>query len=139
MKSSPRQALYPFKMLFRSLPAIMNSNFRYFLAWLQQSAAFKILRTRLKAVPSYTFSSEQLKRTSSGNPYQIIHHISGGSNISQDGDIHEDEKNLHNGIKFTLRLQQFEQMQHLHRMHAKAQAQAQSTSSSPASPKVGEA
>ncbi|XP_024025715.1 protein VAC14 homolog isoform X2 [Morus notabilis] len=101
----------------------------------QQSAAFKILRTRLKAVPSYTFSSEQLKRTSSGNPYQIIHHISGGSNISEDGDIHEDEKNLHNGIKFTLRLQQFEQMQHLHRMHAKAQAQAQSTSSSPASPK----
>lgn len=102
---------------------------------MQQSAAFKILRTRLKTVPSYALSSEQIKRTSSGNPYQIIQHI---PNISEDGDVHEDEKNLHNGIKFPLRLQQFEHMQHLHRMHAKSQAQARSNLASSASQKVCE-
>ncbi|KAI3825149.1 hypothetical protein L1987_06625 [Smallanthus sonchifolius] len=35
---------------------------------LQQSAAFKILRTRLKTVPSYSFNNEQVYHTSSGNP-----------------------------------------------------------------------
>ncbi|PON81799.1 Vacuole morphology and inheritance protein [Trema orientale] len=101
----------------------------------EQSAAFKILRTRLKTVPSYSFSGEQLKQTSSGNSYQIFHHISGGSHITEDGDVNEDEKNLHNEIKFALRLQQFEQMQHQHRLHAKAQTQSRTSSASSASSK----
>ncbi|KAG5014775.1 hypothetical protein JHK85_020911 [Glycine max] len=83
---------------------------------LQQSAAFKILKTRLKAVPSYPFNGEQLKKTSSGNPYQFLHHhMSGGSQISEDGDIAMDGGNSHNGINFAARLQQFQKMQHLHR------------------------
>ncbi|KAG5041750.1 hypothetical protein JHK85_014226 [Glycine max] len=80
----------------------------------QQSAAFKILKTRLKAVPSYSFNGEQLKKTSSGNPYQFLHHMSGGSQISEDGDIAMDGGNSHNGINFAARLQQFQQMQHQH-------------------------
>ncbi|KAJ8747719.1 hypothetical protein K2173_012669 [Erythroxylum novogranatense] len=98
----------------------------------QQSAAFKILQTRLKAVPSYSFNGEQIKRTSSGNPYtQILHHIPSGSHISEDGDVNLDVGNSssHGGINFALRLQQFEQMQRQHRMHAKT-AQAHSRNNS---------
>ncbi|KAJ4843721.1 PtdIns(3,5)P(2) sythesis regulation factor [Turnera subulata] len=96
----------------------------------QQSAAFEILRNRLKTVPSYSFGGDQFKRTSSGNPYsQILH---SGSQIDEDGDVDEDYGNssLHNGINFTSRLQQFEQMQQQHRMHAKAQAQSRKNSTS---------
>ncbi|KAJ9153046.1 hypothetical protein P3X46_026535 [Hevea brasiliensis] len=99
----------------------------------QQSAAFKILRTRLKTVPSYSFNGEQIKRTSSGNPYsQILHHIPSGSQISEDGDVNQEVGNscLHNGINFGSRLQQFEQMQSQHRMHAKSQAQSRNNSTS---------
>uniref|UniRef100_A0A0R0IKU5 Vacuolar protein 14 C-terminal Fig4-binding domain-containing protein n=1 Tax=Glycine max TaxID=3847 RepID=A0A0R0IKU5_SOYBN len=96
----------------------------------QQSAAFKILKTRLKAVPSYPFNGEQLKKTSSGNPYQFLHHhMSGGSQISEDGDIAMDGGNSHNGINFAARLQQFQKMQHLHRVHLKTQAQSRKNSS----------
>jgi vacuole morphology and inheritance protein 14 len=95
---------------------------------MQQSAAFKILRTRLKTVPSYSFNGEQLRRTSSGNPYQTIHHMPSGSQITEDGDGIQDGGNSHNGINFASRLQQFEQMQHQHRMHAKAQAQLRNSS-----------
>ncbi|MED6180529.1 PtdIns(3,5)P(2) sythesis regulation factor, variant 2 [Stylosanthes scabra] len=88
----------------------------------QQSAAFKILKTRLKAVPSYSFNGEQLKRTPSGNPYQFLHQMPGGSQITEDGDIPVDGGgNSHNGINFAARLQQFQQVQHLHRLHSKAQ------------------
>lgn len=88
----------------------------------QQSAAFKILKTRLKAVPSYSFNGEQLNRTSSGNPHQIVHQISGSQAI-EDGNITSNGGKSHNGIDFSARLQQFEKMQYQHRMHAKAQAQ----------------
>ncbi|OMO93978.1 Armadillo-like helical [Corchorus olitorius] len=95
----------------------------------QQSAAFKILRTRLKTVPSYSFNGDQLKRASSGNPYsQILHHS--GSQITEDGDIGHDNGNLQNGINFASKLQQFEQMQRQHRMHAKLQAQSRNSSTS---------
>ncbi|OMO60688.1 Armadillo-like helical [Corchorus capsularis] len=95
----------------------------------QQSAAFKILRTRLKTVPSYSFNGDQLKRASSGNPYsQILHHS--GSQITEDGDISHDKGNLQNGINFASKLQQFEQMQRQHRMHAKLQAQSRNSSTS---------
>ncbi|PQQ18847.1 protein VAC14 homolog [Prunus yedoensis var. nudiflora] len=101
----------------------------------QQSAAFKILRTRLKTVPLYSFNGEQIRRTSSGNPYQILHHMPGGSQITEDGDINQDSKNSHNGINFASRLQQFEQMQQQHRQHVKVQAQSHRNSTSSSTPK----
>lgn len=97
---------------------------------MQQSAAFKILKTRLKAVPSYSFNGEQLKKTSSGNPYQFLHHMSGGSQITEDGDVTVDGGNSHNGINFAARLQQFQQMQQQHREHLKTQAQTRKKSTS---------
>lgn len=95
---------------------------------IQQSAAFKILRTRLKTVPSYSFSGEQVKRTSSGNPYSQILHMQSGLQVTDDGDINQDVGSSHNGINFASRLQQFEQMQCQHRMAAKAQAQSRNSS-----------
>lgn len=98
---------------------------------MQQSAAFKILRTRLKTVPSISFNGEQIKRTSSGNPYsQILHSMPSGSQFSEDGDVNSDVGSSHGGINFASRLQQFEQMQHQHRIHGKAQAQLRSSSTS---------
>ncbi|KAJ0038771.1 hypothetical protein Pint_22392 [Pistacia integerrima] len=92
----------------------------------QQSAAFKILRTRLKTIPSYSFNGEQFKRTSSGNPYSLPT----GSQFSEDGDLNSDMGTSHSGINFNSRLQQFEQMQHQHRMHVKAQVQLRNSSTS---------
>ncbi|KAL6350838.1 hypothetical protein AAG906_031424 [Vitis piasezkii] len=102
----------------------------------QQSAAFKILRTRLKTVPPSSFSGEQMKQTSSGNPYsQILHHMPSGSQVIEDGDVNHDA-NVHNGINFASRLQQFEHMQHQHRMHSKSsQAQSRNNSTSYSSSK----
>ncbi|XP_014509733.1 protein VAC14 homolog [Vigna radiata var. radiata] len=96
----------------------------------QQSAAFKILKTRLKAVPSYSFNGEQLKKTSSGNPYNFLHNMSGGSQINEDGEVALDRGNSLNGINFAARLQQFQQMQHQHRVHLKTQTLKNSSSSS---------
>ncbi|KAI7978919.1 hypothetical protein LOK49_Contig630G00001 [Camellia lanceoleosa] len=96
----------------------------------QQSKAFKILKTRLKAVPSYSFNGEQSKWTSSVNSYSQIHHMRSGSFFSEDGDMDEDLQNVHNGINFSSKLQQFEQMQQQHRMRSKAQAQSRHTSTS---------
>nr|KJB15355.1 hypothetical protein B456_002G172300 [Gossypium raimondii] len=95
----------------------------------QQSAAFKILRTRLKTVPSHSFNGDQLKRASSGNPYSQILHYS-GSQITEDGNVRQDNGNLQNGINFASRLQQFVQMQRQHRMLEKSQEQSQARSSS---------
>ncbi|KAL7181220.1 hypothetical protein ACSBR1_040153 [Camellia fascicularis] len=80
----------------------------------QQSKAFKILKTRLKAVPSYSFNVEQFKQASSGNSYSQINHRPSGS-FSEDGDIDENLQSVHNGINFASWLQQFEQMQQKHR------------------------
>lgn len=109
------------------------------LYWLQQSAAFKILRTRLKTVPPCSFSGEQIRRTASGTSYsQLLHHIPSGSQVMEDGDSGQDSMgNLHNGINFTARLQQFEQMQQQHRMHVKLQSQTHHNN--PPSSKVREA
>ena len=108
------------------------SHMPYWLIFcMQQSAAFKILRTRLKTVPSYSFSGDQIKRTPSGNPYaQILQQFPSGLHISEDGDMNHDIGNSssHNGINFAAKLQQFEQMQRQHRMHAKTQAQSRNTS-----------
>lgn len=90
---------------------------------MQQSAAFKILKTRLKAVPAYSFNGEQLKKTSSGAPYQFLHHMSGGSHITEDGDVAVDNGNSHNAINFATRIKQFQEMQQQHREHFRTQAQ----------------
>ncbi|CAN1138320.1 Protein VAC14 homolog [Linum perenne] len=109
----------------------------------QQSAAFKILRTRLKTVPSYSFGGDQfIKRTSSGNPYsQILHHSQSASQISEDGDAgqdmgHSTSSTSQNGINFTSKLQQFEQVQRQHRIHAREQAHSRKSFTSTSSLKV---
>ncbi|CAN1796521.1 Protein VAC14 homolog [Linum perenne] len=105
----------------------------------QQSAAFKVLRTRLKTVPSYTFSGDPIKRTSSGNPNsRISHHSPNGSLVSEDGDAQQEVgvSNTHNGINFTSNLQQFEQVQRQHRIHTRKRAHSRNTSTSSSSVKV---
>ncbi|CAI0383459.1 unnamed protein product [Linum tenue] len=127
------KALYGLLMLLPQVcPHDMPAPFR------QQSAAFKILRTRLKTVPSYSFSGDhQVKRTSSGNPYsQILHHSPSGSQISEDGDVAGQElgnPNSQNGINFTSKLQQFEQVQRQHRIHTRELAHLRNTSTSTSS------
>ncbi|KAK1374687.1 putative vacuole morphology and inheritance protein [Heracleum sosnowskyi] len=94
----------------------------------QQSAAFKILRTRLKTVPSYSFSGDRINRSLSGNPYANKYHVTCGSHVAEDGRIDEDAQNTQSGMNFPLRLQQFEQMQHQHRLLSKSEAPARHNS-----------
>ncbi|GAU20374.1 hypothetical protein TSUD_11920 [Trifolium subterraneum] len=75
----------------------------------QQSGAFKILKTRLKAVPSYSFNREQLNRMPSGDYYQFVPQMPDGNQTEEDGG------SLYNGLNFAARLQQFQQMQQQHR------------------------
>ncbi|KAG2301727.1 hypothetical protein Bca4012_059964 [Brassica carinata] len=99
----------------------------------QQSAAFKILRTRLKTVPTYSFSGGgQISRASSGVPFsQYMHH-------REDCDAEDNNINSsHQGINFAARLQQFENVQNQHRGQAKNKVNySYSTSSSSASKEV---
>lgn len=44
-----------------------------------------------------------------------------GLNINEDGDVSQNDGNSHNGIDFAARLQQFEHMQHRHRLRSKEQ------------------
>ncbi|KAL6867576.1 hypothetical protein ACP4OV_015600 [Aristida adscensionis] len=84
----------------------------------QQSAAFKILRTRLKTVPF----SENIKRTSSANPYSQI------LQVTEDGNRNQDTQN-YSAINFPSLLQQFEKMQQQHRNHLKNQLQSRKSAS----------
>nr|GMD26592.1 protein VAC14 homolog [Ipomoea batatas] len=95
----------------------------------QQSAAFKILRTRLKTVPAYSFSGDQLSRTSSGNPYFQSSYSRGGSQNSIDVNFSEDSNDMHIGINFSSRLQLFEHVQYMHRMHSKSRGSYSRSSS----------
>uniref|UniRef100_A0A1D1ZJJ1 Protein VAC14 n=1 Tax=Anthurium amnicola TaxID=1678845 RepID=A0A1D1ZJJ1_9ARAE len=88
----------------------------------QQSVAFRILRTRLKTVPSYPLNNEQLKKTSSENPSRQI------LQVTEDGEGPEGV--VYNGINFGFILQLFEEMQQRHRAHAKSQIQSQNSTSS---------
>eukprot|EP00252_Welwitschia_mirabilis_P027211 TRINITY_DN9274_c0_g1_i2.p1 TRINITY_DN9274_c0_g1~~TRINITY_DN9274_c0_g1_i2.p1 ORF type:complete len:525 (-),score=101.69 TRINITY_DN9274_c0_g1_i2:536-2110(-) len=67
----------------------------------QQSEAFKILRTRLKTVPTQTFAGEY-------------------SNISSVRRTSSDMGNGSSGINFGIKLQQFEHMQQQHRSYCKS-------------------
>ncbi|CAG7895052.1 unnamed protein product [Brassica rapa] len=99
----------------------------------QQSAAFKILRTRLKTVPTYSFSGVgQISRASSGVPFsQYIHHREDGG--AEDNNIN----NSHQGINFAARLQQFENVQNQHRGQTRNKVNySYNTSSSSASKEV---
>ncbi|XP_075522411.1 protein VAC14 homolog [Primulina tabacum] len=94
----------------------------------QQSVAFKILQTRLKTVPPYSFSGEQYKRMSPGSTLLGGKYV-GGLQVS-DGDIIEDPHNMHGGMDFDSRLRQFKHVQQQHRMHTKSQAQSRYNSAS---------
>lgn len=87
----------------------------------QQSVAFKILRTRLKTVPPYSFSGEQFRRPSQGNAFSEVNYV-GGPQIAEDGEMNADIRNVHNGINFASWLNQFEHVQQEHRSHSKSQA-----------------
>ncbi|KAM7271617.1 hypothetical protein ACFE04_030831 [Oxalis oulophora] len=102
----------------------------------QQSVAFKILRTRLKTVPSYSFNGEeQVKRTSFANVDSQITQMPTPAQVTEDGNVDQDNNgNSHNVIDFASSLQQFEKMQRQHRQHAKLQAQSRKNSSSSSKP-----
>ncbi|KAF8117482.1 hypothetical protein N665_0009s0011 [Sinapis alba] len=93
----------------------------------QQSAAFGILQTRLKAVPTYSISGggDQISRAFSGVPFsQYMHH-------HQDGDAEDYNINSsHQGINFGARLQQFENVQNQHRGQARNKVNYSYSSSS---------
>ncbi|XP_057777566.1 protein VAC14 homolog [Salvia miltiorrhiza] len=95
----------------------------------QQSVAFKILRTRLKTVPPYSFSGEQFKRRSPGNAFTEVNHVD-GSQIAEDGDVSVDTRNAHNGINFISVLKDFTRVQEQHRAHSKTQSQIRCSASS---------
>ncbi|KAL6003428.1 hypothetical protein ACLOJK_023651 [Asimina triloba] len=100
-----------------------------------QSAAFKILKTRLKTVPSSALSTEPSNRTASVNPdTQMLNHMP-SAQIMEDGDRNQDAGNVHNGINFLDKLQQFALMQQLHRLHARSPSQQRNSTSSNVSQK----
>lgn len=102
---------------------------------MQQSAAFKILRTRLKTVPTYSFSGgdrdrDQISRTSSVPFPQYMHH-------QEDGDVEDNKINSsHQGINFNARLQQFKNIQNHHRGQARTKVNYSYNSSSSSTSKV---
>lgn len=102
--------------------------FHIFFIVFQQSAAFKILQTRLKTVPPHTFSGNKFKQTPAGaRDSEISLDMSRGIQI-EDGD---GDHNAHDGINFASRLQQFEQMQRKHCMLSRSQSQSHSSNSTP--------
>lgn len=96
----------------------------------QQSVAFKILRTRLKTVPSYSFSSEQQNQNMSPEASNSAgsNHVNSGPHSTQDGVMTQDVETLCNGINFVSNLHEFQKMQKVHRVHAKSQAQSKKSS-----------
>ncbi|CAA0814720.1 Protein VAC14 homolog [Striga hermonthica] len=96
----------------------------------QQSVAFKILRTRLKTVPSYSFSGEQLKRLSSGHAFSEVINNFDELHIMEDGESGEDHRDVYNGINFAASLQQFQQVQGQHREQSKSHGLARCGSTS---------
>eukprot|EP00252_Welwitschia_mirabilis_P024621 TRINITY_DN7357_c0_g1_i1.p1 TRINITY_DN7357_c0_g1~~TRINITY_DN7357_c0_g1_i1.p1 ORF type:complete len:142 (+),score=27.33 TRINITY_DN7357_c0_g1_i1:34-459(+) len=91
-----------------------------------QSAAFKVLRTRLKTIPPWTLTGEYSnisfgRRTSAGVPYPDIlsrlASLPSTSRAVEDGKETTDAGREAGAINFALRLQQFEQMQRQHRYY----------------------
>ncbi|CAO2828536.1 unnamed protein product [Amaranthus hypochondriacus] len=96
----------------------------------QQSAAFKILRTRLKTVPTYSFVGEQKYWSTppETSHSKISNHVDIELHYTQDGVMMQDGENMSNGINFDSRLKQFTQMQQEHRVNAKSRAQLRKSS-----------
>ncbi|KAH0449379.1 hypothetical protein IEQ34_020071 [Dendrobium chrysotoxum] len=84
-----------------------------------QSVAFKMLKTRLKPMRPHDVMADQGTWTSSGNPHAQIIQMPDGSN--------HDMGNTHDSINFASRLQQFQHMQSLHRMHSTSQQSTQNS------------
>ncbi|KAG0455502.1 hypothetical protein HPP92_024794 [Vanilla planifolia] len=112
------QLLEPFKY-----PWLMKVLYGLQMLLPQQSAAFKILRTRLKTVPRHPLMGDQPKRITSENPCIQMLQI-------EDGNRNQDQMNVQNSINFASRLQQFEQVQNQHRMHFKSQKSSRISPSS---------
>ncbi|RRT85623.1 hypothetical protein B296_00008885 [Ensete ventricosum] len=85
--------------------------------FVQRSAAFKIVRTRLKTVPSNIFNNEQLK-----HPCSQISEITDDS-----GD--QVAANVYDKINFPSKLQQFQQTLRRHRFSLQSQRSASSSTS----------
>lgn len=96
---------------------------------MQQSAAFKILKTRLKAVPSYSFNREQLNRMPSGDYYEFLPQMP-DEHEKKDGDVTEDGGSSYSRLNFNQRLNEFQEMQKKHRVHTKSQRTSRSLSTS---------
>lgn len=112
---------------------------------IQQSSAFKILRTRLKTVPSHSFMHTQphvastasefpglsaIRRSASAGPYtQILAHVPSipVSSLTLQATDPDGEKTADitsngsaAGINFASQLKQFEHIQQQHRLHQSA-------------------
>lgn len=105
------------------------------LLLIQQSSAFKILRTRLKTIPTMNTSSATdnyaIRRTASGGHYaQILSHIPSIQSASQVDEASQnlDSRNGPSSINFDAHLQQFEDMQNQHRHFRVTQSQARKQS-----------
>ncbi|KAL0737411.1 hypothetical protein Bca4012_013621 [Brassica carinata] len=115
-------------------PWLLKTLYGFLMLLPQQSAAFRILETRLKTVPTYSFSGggDQISRAFSGVPFsRYMHHY-------EDGDAEDYNSNSsHQGINFAARLQQFENVQNQHRGQARNEVNySYSTSSSSTSKEV---
>ncbi|KAG0581788.1 hypothetical protein M758_3G007100 [Ceratodon purpureus] len=123
-------------------PQLLKTLYGLLMLLPQQSSAFKILRTRLKTVPSHSVMHTQphgvstpsefpglsaIRRSASAGPFpQILSHIPSipVSSLSLQATEPDGEKNadiISNGsvagINFASQLKQFEHMQHQHRLH----------------------
>ena len=113
---------------------IFDSAWFCFFFCVQQSGAFRILQTRLKTVPTYSFSGggDQISRAFSGVPFSqyMMHH-------HEDGDAEDYNINSsHQGINFAARLQQFENVQNQHRGQARSKENYSNSTSSSSTSKV---
>ncbi|KAJ0240494.1 Protein VAC14 [Hirschfeldia incana] len=113
----------------RRYPWLLKTLYGLLMLLPQQSAAFRILETRLKTVPAYAFSGggDQISRAFLGVPFS-----------HEDGDAEDYNTNSsHQGINFVARLQQFENVQNQHRGQARNDVNySYSTSSSSTSEEV---
>ncbi|XP_072991145.1 protein VAC14 homolog isoform X1 [Typha latifolia] len=105
-------------------PWLLRSLYGLLMLLPQQSAAFKILKTRLKTVQSSTFSSEHRKCPLSGDQYaQILP-------ITEDNNRNQSAAHIYNAINFASKLEEFENMQQRHRANARSRVQSRNFTSS---------
>nr|XP_024381913.1 protein VAC14 homolog isoform X2 [Physcomitrium patens] len=119
-------------------PHLLKALYGLLMLLPQQSSAFKILRTRLKTVPSHSFMHaphgtlmpsefpglSAIRRSASVGPYdKILSHIAPmpttlSLHATEDGEkVADSASNGGAGINFAVQLKQFEHMQQQHRMH----------------------